>query len=55
MALKNTRLTRTTRGLLLGGREIDPTYWWYFSIGSVVLLAFGLIFFWAAEERYGRD
>ncbi len=42
------------RGLLLPGAEYDPLYWAYLAGWSVVLFVFGIIFFWVAEERYGR-
>ncbi len=42
------------RGLLLPGAGYDPLYWAYLAGWSVVLFVFGIIFFWVAEERYGR-
>jgi teichoic acid transport system permease protein len=30
-------------------------YWAYLAVWAVVLFGVGLVFFWAAEERYGRD
>lgn len=34
--------------------EYDPWAWWVVSGWALVTLVFGLIFFWKAEERYGR-
>lgn len=42
------------RGLLLPGQEYNPIYWAYLSVWAVVILVVGLLFFWVAEERYGR-
>jgi len=55
---------RIARGLMLGTPEtIQPgaeyyfpsNYWLTLSIWAVVLFVFGIIFFWRAEERYGRE
>ena len=43
------------RDALMGGHNYNQHYWLYFSIWSVVTFAVGLVFFWVAEERYGRD
>ncbi|MET1039040.1 MAG: ABC transporter permease [Aeromicrobium sp.] len=45
-----------SRSALLEGRGygINTTYLLYASVWSVVLLVFGIWFFWRAEERYGR-
>jgi teichoic acid transport system permease protein len=50
-------LLTIARGLLLDGQYTvdDPWYWLYFAVWSVVLLVVGIVFFWQAEERYGRD
>lgn len=42
------------RGLLMPGVEYEPVYWLYFSIWSVTVFVAGVLFFWVAEERYGR-
>lgn len=44
------------RGLLLTGPDypMHNIYWLYASIWSLTVLAIGIVFFWAAEERYGR-
>ena len=34
---------------------VDPWLWLSVSLWSVGLAAFGLVFFWRAEERYGRE
>ena len=43
------------RAALMGGHTYDPMYWVYFSAWAVVTFVVGLLFFWVAEERYGRD
>lgn len=43
------------RAALMGGHPYNQMYWLYFSIWSVGMFLIGLVFFWAAEERYGRD
>ena len=43
------------RSMLLSDRPDLPTYWWNLGGWALVLLVFGLFFFWSAEERYGRD
>lgn len=43
------------RGLLMTDRFAHPSYWWYFSGWSLAIFVAGLLFFWSAEERYGRD
>jgi teichoic acid transport system permease protein len=44
------------RSILLKGQayEVKPEYWLYSSAWSFGMLAIGIVFFWAAEERYGR-
>lgn len=44
------------RSLLLTGDlyEVDPWYWLYAGVWSVAVFAIGVVFFWRAEERYGR-
>jgi teichoic acid transport system permease protein len=45
-----------TRAALLQGPEytVDERYWVFASVWSIGLFAFGVLFFWRAEERYGR-
>lgn len=43
------------RAVLMGSREVDPMFWVYLTGWSVLTLVLGVLFFWAAEERYGRD
>ena len=43
------------RGILMDSPLTNQMYWTYFSISAVVTVVFGLVFFWVAEERYGRD
>jgi teichoic acid transport system permease protein len=42
------------RAAMLPDYTVDPAYWIYASIWSVGLLVIGVVFFWRAEERYGR-
>ncbi len=43
------------RGIFLNTKVFDPMYWGYFGVWSVLTFGVGLVFFWVAEERYGRD
>lgn len=45
------------RALLIEGAEyeVEPMYWLYAAVWSLVLFGFGAVYFWAAEERYGRS
>ncbi|GER21918.1 transport permease protein [Zafaria cholistanensis] len=42
------------RGCIMEGHSFPAAYWLFFSIWSVVLFVAGVVFFWVAEERYGR-
>lgn len=44
------------RGLLLTGPDypLHSIYWFYACVWAFAMLAVGIVFFWAAEERYGR-
>ena len=42
------------RGALLPGGVVDPKEWLIGCVWAAVMLAFGLVFFWQAEERYGQ-
>ncbi|MEV7648824.1 ABC transporter permease [Arthrobacter sp. NPDC089319] len=42
------------RGILMPGMDYEPMYWLYFSVWSVAVFLAGVLFFWVAEERYGR-
>jgi len=42
------------RGLMMG-TAYPLHYWFDFSVWSVVFFIVGLLFFWSAEERYGRE
>jgi teichoic acid transport system permease protein len=44
------------RGALLDGAyySVKPEFWLFAGLWSVATLTFGALFFWAAEERYGR-
>jgi len=43
------------RGYLVEGYHADPAEWISVSLWTVGLVVFGFIFFWGAEERYGRE
>lgn len=49
------QVLQLARGLLMGTAVVSETYWFYFAGWSVLTLVIGTVFFWAAEERYGRD
>ncbi len=40
---------------LIGGNAYPNYYWAVLAVSSVVIFLGGAIFFWRAEERYGRD
>ena len=44
------------RGIMLQGTDytVKPEYWVYAAGWSVLFLIVGTVYFWAAEERYGR-
>lgn len=43
------------RGYLVYGYSVDPWLWVSLSSWSFGLCLFGIVFFWGAEERYGRQ
>ena len=43
------------RGLLVQGYEATPFLWLTSAGWAIVTLVIGLLFFWKAEERYGRE
>nr|WP_236865676.1 ABC transporter permease [Brevibacterium daeguense] len=43
------------RGILLDEYTIPWDYWWKLALWAVVILVVGIVFFWKAEERYGRE
>lgn len=43
------------RGILLSEYDIPWSFWGHLVIWSIGLLAVGVVFFWKAEERYGRE
>lgn len=50
------QVLQLARGFILGGtNEYDPSYWGWLALWSSVVFIVGLIFFWRAEERYGRE
>ncbi|KSU67733.1 ABC transporter permease [Arthrobacter sp. NIO-1057] len=42
------------RGMVMNEAPYDPWAWWVISAWAVVTMIVGLIYFWKAEERYGR-
>jgi len=42
------------RGALMHTRHVPTSYWLYLSVWAVAVFGVGLVFFWVAEERYGR-
>lgn len=44
-----------SREALITGSPAEPILWVWASIWSVVVFLFGMVFFWQAEERYGRE
>lgn len=49
------QVLQIARGSLMAERTYDPMFWVYLSVWAVAIFVFGLLFFWVAEERYGRD
>ncbi len=49
------QVLQMARAALMGGHDYNPMYWLYFSCWSILSVGVGLVFFWAAEERYGRE
>ncbi|MDF1489931.1 ABC transporter permease [Tessaracoccus caeni] len=49
------QVLQIARHHLLGQAAYPAHYWLTLSLISVSVLVFGVLFFWAAEERYGRD
>lgn len=43
------------RHYFIGGSEFPPYYWFLFALVSTITFLGGLLFFWVAEERYGRE
>ncbi|MGP5227066.1 ABC transporter permease [Arthrobacter rhombi] len=44
------------RGAILDSVPLSPIHSWIvLAVWAVVVAAFGVVFFWSAEERYGRD
>lgn len=43
------------RGILMVGRDVPYDYFWHLAIWAFGIFIIGFVFFWQAEERYGRD
>jgi teichoic acid transport system permease protein len=43
------------RGAGVAGYEASPFMWLAASVWAVATLLIGVVFFWKAEERYGRE
>ncbi len=44
-----------SRGILMKNMSVPYEYFFNLSVWAVVVFVFGFVFFWRAEERYGRD
>jgi teichoic acid transport system permease protein len=44
-----------SRAVLIEGPPVPPYLWWWAGLWTVGAFLFGLVFFWYAEERYGRE
>lgn len=42
------------RAMIMDNAVYEPRAWWVVGIWAFATLAFGLVYFWKAEERYGR-
>lgn len=42
------------RGLIMNDAPYNPNAWFVVIVWAILTLSFGLIYFWKAEERYGR-
>lgn len=49
------QVLQLARSVFMGIELTSDMYWAWFSIWAVATFVIGLLFFWAAEERYGRD
>ncbi|MGC3953755.1 MAG: ABC transporter permease [Propionicimonas sp.] len=49
------QVLQLARHVLIGIELTSSLYWLWFAIWAVVTFVVGLLFFWVAEERYGRD
>lgn len=49
------QVLQIARGVLMDNHPYDPRYWAWFAASSVFTCVVGVIFFWVAEERYGRE
>lgn len=51
------QVLKMARSFLYGGADtaFPATYWLFLSLSAVLTLIFGIVFFWSAEERYGRE
>lgn len=49
------QVLQIARGLLMHEGHYSLHYWPYLIIWSVLMCIGGMLFFWVAEERYGRD
>ncbi|WP_062137661.1 ABC transporter permease [Demequina aestuarii] len=43
------------RGYMVEGNVVSPLIWWVATGAAFVTFAIGVVYFWRAEERYGRD
>ncbi len=49
------QVLQLARHILTDTAVYQPHYWWFLTGISLVTFVVGVVFFWVAEERYGRD
>lgn len=49
------QVLQIARGSMMSNHPYELRYWGWFALWSVVVFVVGILFFWVAEERYGRD
>ena len=49
------QVLRIARYHTIGGNPYPEQYWWLLTGFATFMLVFGVLFFWVAEERYGRE
>lgn len=49
------QVLQIARGALMRGGAYPVAYWGWLAVWSIVTAVLGVVFFWVAEERYGRE
>lgn len=49
------QVLKIARFYLIHGNPYPAEYWFWLALASVVVFVCGVVFFWSAEERYGRE